>query len=352
MKRITIVMFCILMVLECTSCQKTDNTKMASHNNPQYNFPATFEKEVENVIFNTELSVNDEVMKNGLYKTTALPQKMNSKKAYDILFEGIEVKETIEMVPGKEMQYLGINGENLYMVKDYVTFSTDFSGYVLHTFKLEGEDYNADQYLTGEEFSFMSIEEAYENLVKTVSGFGMDISGNYNCYSLDYIKMEENEYAINYKGKEDTDSYKESWTEDDNCYFFAVHQLLQGCIVQFPIAEVFREVCDANAPVQALYTKYGLERLDIYELFTFKQSKEPLLLKDFEEIADMIANKYNMILSDSKYEITEAELFWRPMETENEVYEMIPAWEVTILEVSTERTLHMYVNAVTAEEIL
>lgn len=76
------------------------------------------------------------------------------------------------------------------------------------------------------------------------------------------------------------------------------------------------------------------------------------MLKDFEEIADAIANKYNMILADSKYEVTEAELFWRPMESGEESFEMIPAWEITVLEVSSGRTLHMYVNAVTAEEIL
>lgn len=122
--------------------------------------------------------------------------------------------------------------------------------------------------------------------------------------------------------------------------------------MQYPLAEVFKQVCDANAPVQVFYTHNGIVEMQIYDLFTFQQSDEPLALKSFDAVADTIAYKYNMLLTDEKYEVKSAELFFRPVEGDQESFEMIPAWEVTVREVSTERTLHMYVNALTAEEML
>lgn len=352
MKKALIFLFCTLVVSGCRGCQKTDGE--LTRDKVQYNFSAAYSNEMDNVIFNTEIIVNEEVNNNGLYKTTAQSQKLNSEKAYDILFDGIEVEEIIEIEAefGKEVQYIGVDEETLYIVRDHLNMSKAIFNYVLHSFNLEGEDYNADQYLTGEEFEFMGIDEAYRSIVEIGSGFDLDISGIYNCYSLDYKKLKENEYVTDNKGKEDKTKYKDKWTEDDNGYFFAIHQIQQGCVVQYPLAGIFKEVCDANAPVQVLYTQNGIGRLDIYELFTFRQSNELLVLKNFEEIADTIADKYNMILTDYKYEVTKAELFWRPVETENQSYEMVPAWEITIHETATEKILHMYINALTAEEML
>lgn len=351
MKKILLCMFYILIILGCTGCQKMDQ---GEKDKIKYNFPTTYSKEVENVIFNTEVKVNEEVNSIGLYKTTAFPQKLDSDKAFDVLFDGIEVADSLEIDKelGREVQYIGKDDESLYMVKNHLNFSKDLFQYVIHSFHLEGEDYNADQYLTGEEFSFMGIDDAYYNIVKVISEFGMDISGEYHCYSLEHKKMEENEFAMDAVGKEDKKSYKDQWTEEDDSYFFTIHQIQQGCIVQYPIAGIFQEICDANAPVQVLYTKDGIVRLDIYEIFTFEQSDEVLDLRSFEEIADFIADKYNMILSDNKYEVFKAELFWKPVESEDQIYEMIPVWEISIMEKSSEKIMKMYVNALTAEEIL
>ena len=130
---------------------------------------------------------------------------------------------------------------------------------------------------------------AYRELSKVLSEIGLDIAGKYTCYSLDYQTMKENEYVINFQGEEDRDRYKDNWTKDDNGYFFAVHQTLQGCTVQYPLAEVFSQVCDANAPVQVFYTRNGIVEMQIYDLFTFHQTDEPLVLKSFDEVADTVA---------------------------------------------------------------
>lgn len=367
MKKVFIYLTCILAVLECGGCRKTDEEladEVLTTETPATDakeidpvvFPAAYTKEMDHVVFNTEIIVNEEVSDHGLYKTTASYQTLNKEKAYDLLFGEIEIGEHWERDTemGAEMYYVGNQmHESLYMIKNHLSLTKGAAfNYARHSFHLEGDNYNADLYLTGESFEFKRIDEAYRELSEVLSELDLDITGKYNCYSLDYKTMEENEYVAAVDEEKAREEYKDNWTKDDNGYFFAVHQTLQGCTVQYPLAEVFRQVCDANAPVQALYTHNGIVYMDIYDLFTFQQSDEPLALKSFDEVADTIAYKFNMILTEDKYEVKRAELFFRPVEGDQESFEMIPAWEVTIREASTERTLYMYVNALTAEEML
>ena len=50
---------------------------------------------------------------------------------------------------------------------------------------------------------------AYRELSKVLSEIGLDIAGKYNCYSLHYQTMKENEYVINFQGEEDRDRYRD-----------------------------------------------------------------------------------------------------------------------------------------------
>ena len=334
--------------------QSEENAETVQSTEQPYDFLEAYSNTMENVTFTTEIIVNDGVREKGLYSTKAYLQKLDAEKAFEKLFGESEVIEQREfdLEGGKERYYRGSNGESLSTRPNGLFMMKPLFIHALNTFSLEGEDYNGDLYLTGEEFEFMGIEEAYETLKKEISEFGLDIEGQYHCYSLNYKTMEENEYAMGHDGKEDPSVYKDEWTAEDNGYFFAIHQEVQDCVVQYPVADAFFKISDANAPIQIFYTKNGIEHLDISNIFTFEESDEQLYLKSFDEIAAAIAKKYNMLLTESEYEVTKAELFWRPVETEEEYYEMLPAWEVTVLEKAAQRTFEMYINAVTAEEIV
>lgn len=368
MKKKLIRSLCFIFMLLCVGCQKKDNnytvkqdvlceSEMLSNENNNmntYEFPNLYFNEVENVSFDTEIVVSDAVTRNGLYSTQALVQKKNSMVAYETLFNGIEVKNSTEIEGdyGKEIYYQGANGESLYMTEDTLFMARNIYQNIINAFCLEGKEYNADLYLTGEEFEFMSIEEAYQNILKIASKIGLNIEGKYTCFSLNYKTLKESEFAIGKDGEEDTSSYKEQWTEDDNGYYFTIHQVLQDCIVQYPNADVYQKICDANAPIQVIFTKNGIEMFESGKIFTFKQGNELILLTNFENIADSIATKYNMLLTDSTYKVIKAELFWRPVKTESEIYEMIPTWEITVVETSSDSVSYMYINAVTAEEMI
>ena len=342
-----------LLICILTGCGNSNTAEGGTDQN-SVDFPENYNKTIENVIFNTDIVINRNSEKQTLYETTATIQKKDNDKAYEVLFEDVDSEKAadIDRADGKEIYYQGTKGESLFITPYTLFMSKTLYPYIVNAFSLEGEDYNADLYLTGKEFTFSDIKQAYQNIVETASLFGLDISGQYTCYSLDYNQMKENEYAFGNDGKINVDSYKACWEEKDNGYYFAIHQMLQGYVVQYPLADVYCKITDANAPIQVLYTENGIEMLDICEIFTFSQSDQKLNLVSFDEIAMTVADKYSMILSDAEYEVTRAELFFRPIKNEKDTYEVVPAWEISIVDKKTNTYSWMYINAATNEEIV
>lgn len=153
MKKIIVYLLFGLIFLGCVGCRKTDkvieeiqeetyksdtdlyqdqreNTEVTLIS---YNFPDTYSMEVENVIFNMKVTVNDEVLDNGLYKTTAFSQKIDGDKAYNILFNGVEIKDSTEVETeyGKQIHYIGTNDEIFHMTKDSVSMSNSLYRHII-----------------------------------------------------------------------------------------------------------------------------------------------------------------------------------------------------------------------------
>ncbi|OYP55488.1 hypothetical protein CG709_01455, partial [Lachnotalea glycerini] len=92
--------------------------------------------------------------------------------------------------------------------------------------------------------------------------------------------------------------------------------------------------------------------IDIEGLFDFQVINEYINLLPFEEIANHILDKYEMLLSDSTYEVTKAELYFRPIKNDNGTYDILPTWQFTIKDNLTESEGDTFINAITGEEIV
>ena len=94
----SILIVCVL--LFCTACSQSDNEVSERIG---YDFPQSFNVEIdENIKFNTEIIVNEKVREHGLYYTTATIQKKDDDKAYNILFDGIEIVNNFEKSKGAQ----------------------------------------------------------------------------------------------------------------------------------------------------------------------------------------------------------------------------------------------------------
>lgn len=373
-KRLVLVLFWVIIAISCISCSsvknednhievikeeakqeeaKQEEVKQVEEVKKSYQIPDFYKKEKDNVVFNTEIIVNQNVREKGLYYTTATLQDINYDKAYDILFKEKTTakKEEYDSEDGKYISYQSSNYESLNIGFDSLFYLLPEVIYYNHSFSEYDDNYNANLYTKELEFDFATKKEVWEQMKNTLNSIGLNIEGNYTCYSLDYETLQNEEYAMGIDGKKDLSAYKSSWSQDDNGYFFIAHQELQDCTVQYPIQDVFEKISEQNAPIKFLYTKNGIISISIEGLFNFNVTDNYIDLLAFEKVADIVSEKYGMILGSS-YEVTRAELYFRPMKNNDGRYDVVPTWQFTIKDLIEGSEGETYINAINGEEIL
>lgn len=329
-----------------TSDEKKNNTK-------ENKFPKEYYlEESDNVKFNTEVIVPDEISENGMNTISASLQKINSEKAYELLMGNTELKNSGEN--DTQLWYEGVNDEILTITPYSLGYSTNFFAYVNHAFRLQQgySDYNANKYSTEDDLSFSTKEEAFGIIKTSLKSMGINIDDQYSCYALDHRIMQEEEYVEDINGNAATEYYKDSWTEEDDCYYFIINQSYKGVPSYHVFYDAFPLAADENAPIQVAYNKNGIQFLQIEKVFQFSEENGLYDLKGFNEIAATIQNKYGMLLGDSAYEVTSAELYYMESKVTEDQYEILPVWIFHTTESSTGKVLQDVVNAQTAEEIV
>lgn len=104
-----------------------------------------------------------------------------------------------------------------------------------------------------------------------------------------------------------------------------------------------------NAVLQAIYTKNGLERLQVNYLYQFLLSEETVELQPFDRIARTVSEKLNGTLVEEQYQVEEARLMEMVKHGQDQSYEVLPVWYVEA--VSSSGVTAVLVDASTAEEV-
>ena len=91
--------------------------------------------------------------------------------------------------------------------------------------------------------------------------------------------------------------------------------------------------------------------IDYY--FDFQEGEERTYLLPFKKIAEVVAERNNELLTESKYEVSKAVLC-QFVPQKGKDYKVTPAWIIDIAETNKEGVypFTMIVNAVTGEEII
>ena len=181
---------------------------------------------------------------------------------------------------------------------------------------------------------------------------GIGIEEQYKCYVLEHSMLQSEEYAMDISGNVDQASYKGSWTQDDDAYYFVINQKYSDTPAYHVFYDSFPLAADENAPVQVLYNKDGIQFLQLEKVFTFTEQENNYDLKPFEEIAQVIETKYGMLLDGSTYTVNQAMLYYMENKISEEKYEVVPVWIFNTVDSETGKTLQDIVNAQTGEEII
>lgn len=217
------------------------------------------------------------------------------------------------------------------------------------------ERYNADLYSTEEQLPFMSREDAFQIIDKTLTEAGIEFKHSYTGYALDYNCMQSQEYHEDMDGNIDQANYKNQWSASDEGYYFCINQIYRGLPLYHVYCEIFTDMADANAPIQAFISKDGIEYLDIEKIFEISDEGMSVPLAAVDVIAETVANKYNQILGNATYEITEAELcYYVDLSSGAGIYDVKPVWIVKGIEKSEqkEQGIQTIIDAQTAKEII
>lgn len=307
------------------------------------NFPKEYKKTVDNLTFDTAIDVSPKIISGT--KVTANLHKMDWDAIKAEMFDGIEVKDEqrreAQDIDGHKSQviyYTGTGEQSLGLYESGFDFSTPFFGAVFHAFDIER---NGEKYSTDTQLEFSTTEDAFTDIQEKLKRMGIAIGADpyYVCYSLDYETMKNEEVVLDMFGNDDPAAYKDSWSSEDECYYFSIWQTCNEVVVHSPYSQMINKLGNWNAPIQVMYSKNGIEYIAVGRLYQSVHQNDKVELKSFDEIAQAIIDKYTMIISDANYRVESAKMVYYPIESSDQEYTLTPIWIFEINELTTDENV-------------
>lgn len=346
---------------------EAENISVTDTSSNNISFPARYENIVENVKFSMDITVDTDLAEEMPVTAKAWMKKADAGKAFDLLFRNNKKYDTYEY---EEKDEYGKNVKTgTYVSPEETTLSygsvssrisymqRTLMPYIRSAFILDDEDdrYNADLYSKEAQLSFMSREDALGMVRDILTKINVEFEYDYTGYALDHVNLQSQEYHEDMDGNIDRAQYKKQWAVSDEGYYFCINQRYRGLPLYHVYCEIFSDVKDANAPVQAFVSTNGIEYLDVEKVFELSEEKTGISLLPIDAIAKTVADKYTQILGNSEYEMTNAELYYYvDLLSGMGIYDVKPVWIIKGMEKSGEKRqiIQVIIDAQTAKEIV
>ena len=357
------VLLCLILgtVIISSGCEKNIASEKNSKETVQddanlkteNSFPKTYNTESESgkVKFSCTLEIPDNLNGRTIQKTSVEGlQEYDKDKAYAIFAEGKEIskKDQYDSDGVDVIYYTFSDGSSLYL-DNYMHWGSATSS--LYSYLgVQQSDY-IDLFSSGT--VSLDKDNCISEIKKNMNELGYDtenLSFQTMPLSVDAMKKLRDQELNN--GLLEEGKTNEP-TSDDEAYFIYAYQENTGIPVFHELMSVAKQMSDDspdNAPVQAIYSARGLEKISINYIYDFKNEQNTVTLKPFEEIASVVEEKYENLLNDSKYEITRAKLYERIYTDEDQKYAEEPIWYFEVVENGNNKTVTL-VNAETGKEI-
>lgn len=215
-------------------------------------------------------------------------------------------------------------------------------------------DADNQMYFGKKKVAFSSGENCINKIKKEMKALGYQTNEfEFFSYPLNSDAMDQLEKSYLKQELIEKKDKKSKWTKEDDAYVVYAYQKHQDLPIfhEFmSIGHQFAYDSPDNAPVQAIYSTRGLESLSVNSVYVFTNSKDRVCLRNFEEIATVVQEKYNNLLNDSNYVVTRAKLYEIIQRDQNQNYIVQPVWYFEILENHKKKVVTL-VQAKTAKEI-
>ena len=275
-----------------------------------------------------------------------------------ILSKYVEGKTVVDEY--EEPAHNGIPDEIYYTMEDesyisvgyHFSYSSGMSKYYNYIGAANSE--NQEEYSNSGQVSFASQEDAVKAVEQELADIGFtEFDFQFQAYPVNHETMKKMEERYIDEGIIIEEKKKDAWTQEDDAYVVYGYQANDGLPVFHQWMTVYREWAYDNvdnAVVTAIYSDRGIEMLIMESVYRFEDTGEELSLKEFDEIAGIVEDKFENILNDAHYVVERAKLFQMVRMDDNQELMSEPIWYFEVVEDGNSRSITL-VNAVTGKEI-
>lgn len=386
-KMITCITFCILTLSACSqSKMKNEDIK-----NSEINFAHNSQESMESVWQNTEnevrtiptqvsaqsglLSVQAEVYVTEGVNLNTVPlgkaevHLLDTDRICEDLSYGVEVEDKVEYEKESGNEDLDSfisrtfyyeDGRTLVIEPLYLSYITPKSRSIDKVvLDEEGASFNNMEVYKDKELHFAKSEDVYEEVKCSLEQWGVLIGEKHELFGLDHETMKEQEYVINEAGEYNAPLKKESWTEEDDCYYFQCAQEFHGIPIYYYGYGVLRGYHNIGSAFKVKYDRDGFVEITIERPYDVQDTGKTVSIISAEDAVDCLIRKFDNIIMTDPVVVDELSLQMLPQRTAPGSYDLIPMWifegkEYWTLDDGTEETVsdkYMF-NAETGKEII
>lgn len=335
---------------------EADNIKAdMEYSGEDLKFPSTYEHKSPKVQFNCEIEVPNSVTQDNIRKVLVSGKSYaDNASVLSNYVEGKEIQEKHE-IPVEN----GMPEENVYVMVDEsivnvggrFSFGSKNAKYYSRIGAKNSD--NREEFRT-DQVSFASKEDAIEAVKSEINKLGFsDLEFSYDAYPISHESMKRIEEKYISEGSMEEKHKKDIWTEEDDAYIVYGYQVKNTLPVfheSMSINHMMAYDTSDATPLQAIYSSRGIENLNVGPVYKFEDADEMLHLKEFEEIAKVVEEKFDSILNDAHYVVNRAKLFQMIRRDEKQKYVAEPVWYFEVVENESSKSVAL-VNAVTGKEI-
>lgn len=214
-------------------------------------------------------------------------------------------------------------------------FQTRWVEYVFNVVHWRQDDYenNVGRFATQAELTFASRTDTLTAAEEVTKLLGVENTGNAKIYALDYETLALIEKEMEASGNFSEYAFKNAWGAEDDCYLVTMDYVIDGIPVNYlDTVSLFEEETIAGSRIAALYSDRGLEYLEVMNCYSLEGTQDSLPVLSADEAIAAIATKFNSLITESQYIITEAALKYIPQfrdDTHTEI-QLVPAWYFTV----------------------
>lgn len=345
--------------------RKEDAEYKISPEKAKWEVPVSCRKKVnENLSFDAEVISADSFQNGIFYRTKGYYQEYDEDAFLELFFtdKTIEDRYTYYLPDrsGEEKEgyaYQSSDGCSICLYPTDAIYSVaaeqDYYFYSFCDIMGNLTMYNADQYSKTKELKFMTREESRQKVRETLDNMGFSTGDLiYQAYALDASTLcEESERVYEWGFTEGEVDFRTEWDESQEAYAFQMWQACQGLPVWTALISPVDVVDESKAPVTGIYREDGYAVFHVTDILDFERSEEYDALLPFENIVQLISDKYSGLITEDKIIITEMRLCALTVRDGQGSCMIMPVWICTGKLEEGGNLEQMVFNAVTGEEI-